>query len=154
VPKRIAAELARSDYEAQRLRGLEGAIGTTAQQHDATPLDVLQTLPGLGKLLRLVLLDAIHAIARCPRVRACVSSCRLVHWAQASAGPRDGTSGPKLGTAHLQGAFSEAAGLVLRTNPAGPQALARFESKPGQGQAFTVLAQARRRPHWGTRGAA
>ena len=56
VPKSIAVDLALIDYNDQRLRDLELAMVTTAKPHDANTLYVLQTVPGLGKILRLVLL--------------------------------------------------------------------------------------------------
>ena len=45
-----------------------------------------------------------------------------------------------MGHAYLTWAFSEAAGLCWRNNPAGQKYLARIEKKPGQGQALTGLA--------------
>src|SRR5262245_2404757 len=98
---------------------------TTAKPHDATTLYVLQTVPGLGQIRSLVLLDAIHDRGRCPRVQACVSYGRLVKGAQEAAGKRYGTSGTKMGNAYLTWAFSEAAVLLLRTNPAGQKYLGR-----------------------------
>ena len=76
-------------------------------------------MPGIGKLLRLVLLYDMHDMDRLPTVQEFVSSCRLVQCAKASAGKRVGTSGKKIGNAHLTWAFSEAAALCLRTNPVG-----------------------------------
>jgi transposase len=76
---------------------------------------------------------------RFPRVPDCVSYCRLGKCAQEAAGKRYGTSGAKLGKASLQWAFSEAAVVFLRTNPAGQKSLARWEKKPGKGKAWTVL---------------
>jgi hypothetical protein len=87
-----------------------------------------------------VLLYEIHDIDRFPRVQDCVSYCRLVKCAKESAGKRYGTSGTKIGNASLTWAFSEAAVLCLRNNPAGPKYLARLENKHGKGQALTVLA--------------
>ena len=81
-------------------------------------------MPGIGKLLSLVLLDDMHDIDRFPTVQDCVSSCRLVKCAKESAGKRLGTSGKKIGNAHLKWAFAEAAALFLRHNPAGQQCLA------------------------------
>ena len=46
------------------------------------------------------------------------SSCRLVKCTKESAGKRYGTWGTKIGNAHLKWAFSEAAVLFLRANPA------------------------------------
>jgi len=80
---------------------------------------VLRTVPGIGKILRLVRRYEIHAIRRFPRVQEFISYCRLVKCATESAGTRDGTSGTKIGHAYLQWAFSEAAVLFRRNNPAG-----------------------------------
>jgi hypothetical protein len=63
-----------------------------------------------------------------------------VKCAKESAGTRDGTSGKKIGNADLKWAFSEAAVLFWRNNPAGQTYLARFEKNHRKGQALTVLA--------------
>jgi len=102
---------------------------------------LLQIVPGIGKILRLVLLYEIHDIQRFPRVQDFVSYCRLVKCANESAGTRYGTSGTKIGNAYLNWAFSEAAVLFLRDNPTGQKYLARLEKKHGTGTALTVLAQ-------------
>ncbi len=93
----------------------------TAKQPDAQPLYRLHSVPGLGTIVRVVLRDEIHAITRVPRVQDCVSSCRLVTCAKASAGTRYGTSGTTIGKASLTWAFSEAAVLCLRNHPPGQQ---------------------------------
>ena len=51
-----------------------------------------------------------------------------------------GTSGNKIGNAHLKWAFSEAATLFLRGNESGQKYLARLEKKHGKGQALSILA--------------
>ena len=125
VQKSIEVDLALIDYYDELLRDLELAIVTTAKQHDANTLYLLQTVPGIGKILSLVLLYEMHDIARFPRVQDFVSYCRLVKCAKESAGKRYGTSGTKIGNAYLKWAFSEAAVLFLRNNPAGQKYLAR-----------------------------
>jgi transposase len=125
VQKSIEVDLALLDYDDQLLRDLELAIGKTAKQPDANTLYVLQTVPGIGKLLSLVLLYEMHDIARFPRVQDFVSYGRLVTCAKASAGKRYGTAGTKIGNASLTWAFSEAAVLFLRNHPAGQTSLAR-----------------------------
>lgn len=140
VPKSIEVDLALIDDDDQLLRDLELAIVTMAKPHEANTLDLLQTIPGVGKILRLVLLYEIHDIARFPRGQDVVSYGRLVTWATESAGKRSGTSGTKIGNAYLTWAFSEAAVLFLRNNPAGQKYLARIEKKHGKGKALTVLA--------------
>lgn len=82
----------------------------------------------------------MHAIVRFPRVQDFVSYCRLVKCTKESAGKRYGTSGAKIGKAYLKWAFSEAAVLFLRNNPAGQKSVARLENKHGKGKALTILA--------------
>jgi transposase len=140
VQKSIEVDLALIGHYDQLLRDVELSILTTAKQHDANTLYLLRTVPGIGEILSLVLLYEIHAIRRVPRVQAFVSYCRLVKCAKESAGKRYGTSGSKIGNAYLTWAFSEAAVLFLRANPAGQKYLARLEKKHGTGKALTVLA--------------
>lgn len=140
VQKSIEVDLALIGHYDDLLRDLELTIVTTAKQHDANTLYLLQTVPGIGKILSLVLLYEIHDVARFPRVQDFVSYGRLVKCAKESAGKRYGTSGTKIGNAYLKWAFSEAAVLFLRNNPAGPKYLARLEKKHGKGKALTVLA--------------
>src|SRR6266581_6041339 len=123
VQKSVEVDLALLDYYDQLLRDLELAIVKTAKQHDANTLYVLQTVPGIGKILSLVLLYEMHDIARFPRVQDFVSYCRLVKCAKESAGKRYGTSSTKLGNASLTWALSEAALLFLRNHPAGHKSL-------------------------------
>src|SRR3989441_3974372 len=61
VQKSIEVDLALSTYYDALLRDVERTIVTTAKHHDAQTLYLLQTVPGIGKILRLVLLYEIHA---------------------------------------------------------------------------------------------
>jgi transposase len=141
VQKSIEVDLALIGYDDPLLTDLELHIVQTAKQHDAQTLYRLQSVPGIGKILSLVLLYEIHAIQRFPRVQDFVSYCRLVKCAKESAGKRYGTAGAKIGNAYLKWAFSEAAVLFLRNHPAGQKYLARLEKKHGTGKALTILAQ-------------
>jgi Transposase IS116/IS110/IS902 family len=140
VHKSLAVARALLPYDEERLRDVALPIVTTATHHDAQTLSLRQTVPGLGQILRLVRLYAIHAMARCPRGQAFASSCRLVKGAKASAGQRSGPSGSQIGHAPLTGAFAAAAGFVLRENPAGQQRWTSLEKKPSTGQALPILA--------------
>jgi transposase len=140
VHKSIEVDLALITYYDELLRDVELTIVKTAKHHDANTLYLLQTVPGIGKILSLVLLYDIHQIDRFPRVQDFASYCRLVKCAKESAGKRSGTSGTKIGNAHLKWAFSEAAVLFLRDNPAGQKFLARLEKKHSKGKALTILA--------------
>src|SRR5215831_18527269 len=141
VQKSMEVDLTLLGYYEPLLRDLELHIVKAAQQHDPNTLYLLQTVPGIGKILSLVLLYEIHDIQRFPRVQDFVSYCRLVKCAKESAGKRYGTSGAKIGNAYLKWAFSEAAVLFLRNHPAGQKYLARLEKKHGTGKALTILAQ-------------
>jgi len=140
VQKSVEVDLALIDHYDRLLSDVELTVVQTAKQHNAQALYRLQSVPGIGKILSLVLLYEIHEITRFPRVQDFVSYCRLVKCAKESAGKRYGTSGKKIGNAYLKWAFSEAAVLFLRNNPQGQKFLARLEKKHGQGKALTILA--------------
>jgi transposase len=141
VQKSMEVDLALIGSYDHLLGDVELHIVKAAKQHNAQTLYLLQTVPGIGKILSLVLLYEIHDIQRFPRVQDFISYCRLVKCAKESAGKRYGTSGTKIGNAYLKWAFSEAAVLFLRDHPAGQKYLARLEKKHGTGKALTVLAQ-------------
>src|ERR671922_663419 len=140
VQKSIEVDLALITYYDELLKDVELTIVKAAKHHDANTLYLLQTVPGIGTILSLVLLYEIYDIHRFPRVQDFVSYCRLVKCARESAGKRYGTSGKNIGNAHLKWAFSEAAVLFLRNNAQGQQFLTRLEKKHGKGKALTILA--------------
>jgi transposase len=140
VHKRIEVDLALISSYDELLRDVELTILNTGKHHDANTLYLLQTVPGIGKILSLVWRYEIHDIHRFPTVQDFVSYGRLVKCAKESAGKRLGTSGTKIGNAHLKWAFSEAAVLFLRDHPAAQKYLARLEKKHDTGKALTVLA--------------
>jgi transposase len=114
VRKSIDVDLALIGYYDNLLRDLERHLVTAAKQDSANAPYWLHIVPGIGKILSLVLLYEIHDIRRFPRVQDVVSHCRLVKCAKESAGKRYGASGTKIGNAYLKWAFSEAAVLFLR----------------------------------------
>jgi transposase len=121
VHKSLAVDLALMGHDDQRRRDVERSILTTAQPHAANTRYLRRTGPGIGEMLSLVRRDDIPNIRRFPRVQECVSYGRLVTCAKASAGKRAGPAGSKMGNAYRTWAFSEAAGLCFRANPAGQQ---------------------------------
>ncbi len=140
VHKSVEVDLTLIDYYARLLRDVELTSGQTAKEHKAQALYRLQSVPGIGKILRLILLYEIHDIHRFPSVQDFVSYCRLVTCAKESAGKRYGTAGATIGNTHLKWAFSEAAVWFLRNNPAAQKYLARLEHNHGKGKAFTLVA--------------
>jgi transposase len=140
VQKSIEVARALIDSYDRLLTDVELALVNTAKAHDAQTFYRLRSSPGGGKILSLVILYEIHDLHRFPRVQEFVSYGRLVKCAKESAGKRYGTSGTKMGHASLKWAFSEAAVLCLRNNPAAQQYLTRLAKKPGTGKALPVLA--------------
>lgn len=130
VQQSIEVDLALIATDDPLLTALELSLVKTTHAHDAQTFYRLRSLPGVGKLLALVLLYEIHTIRRFPRVQAFVSYGRLVTCAKESAGKRYGTSGKNIGNASLTWAFSEAAVLFLRHNPAGQKVPRAPDEKP------------------------
>jgi transposase len=141
VRKSMEVDLALIDQYDKLLGDLELYIVRTAKAHDVQTFSRLQSVPGIGKILALVILYEIHDIVRFPRVQDFISYCRLTKCAKESAGKRYGFSGKKIGNPQLQWAFSEAAVLFLRQNQPGQAYFAKLERKHGKGKALTVLAQ-------------
>ena len=140
VRKSIETNLALLDHYDRLLTDLELYLPRTAKVHDANAFYRLRSVPGIGKILALVILYEIHDIHRFPRVQDFVSYCRLVKCAKESDGKRYGYSGAKIGNAHLKWAFSEAAVLCLRKNPTAQHYVARLAQKHGKPKALTILA--------------
>jgi hypothetical protein len=72
---------------------------------------LLNSVPGIGKIISLVILYEIYDIKRFPTVQNFVSYARLIKCKAESAGKSYGTSGAKIGNAHSVG------GLVLSLFP-------------------------------------
>jgi len=136
----VAFDLKRIGFYDGLLNEIELEIVRHAKQHDPNGVYLLDTVPGVGKILSLVLLYEIHDIGRFPSVQDFASYCRLVKPRKESAGKVYGSSGGKIGNAHLKWAFSEAAVGFLRHNPEGQTYLARLEKKHGKGKALSILA--------------
>ena len=97
-------------------------------------------MPGIGRILTLVILYEIEDIHRFPTVQQFCSYARLVKCSQESAGKTYGYSGKKIGNAYLKWAFSEAAVLFLKGNPKAQQYIERQAQKHGKGKALSILA--------------
>jgi transposase len=138
--KTIAVDVALIDHYDKLLGEVELYLTQSAKAHDVQTFARLQSVPGIGQILALVILYEIQDITRFPRVQDFVSYCRLVKCAKESNGKRLGTSGKKIGNVHLRWAFAEAAVLFLRQSQPGKEYFAKLEHKHGKAKALTVLA--------------
>ena len=140
VQKSIAVDLEMISAYDPLIAQLERSIITTAKHHDPVAYALLQTIPGIGRILGLIILYEIENINRFPTVQDFVSYCRLVKCTKESNGKKYGSSGKKIGNAHLKWAFSEAAALFLKDNKPGKRYLDRLTNKYGKAKALSILA--------------
>ena len=78
VRKAIAVDVSLIDHYDQLLGEVELYFTRSAKAHDVQTFARLQSVPGIGQILALVMLYEIHDIRRFPRVPDFVSYCRLV----------------------------------------------------------------------------
>ena len=140
VRRSIELDLALIAHYDTLLKTLEQELALMAKAHDAFAYHLLRSIPGVGRILTLVLLYEIDDVHRFPRVQEFLSYARLVKPQKSSAGKNHGHSGKKIGNVHLKWAFSEAAVLFLRRNPEGQRYVERLSKKHGKGKALSILA--------------
>jgi transposase len=135
----VGADLKLIDAFDEQITDIERVVLKTAKVDDPVTLELLRTIPGIGKILSLVMLYEIDQAERFPEVGNFLSYSRLVRCAHESAGKKKGSGGKKIGNAHLKWAFSEAACLMLRAWPDAKKWLQRQERKRGKKKALSVL---------------
>jgi transposase len=135
----IRADLKLIDAFDAQIDEVERVVLKTAKVDDPVTLAFLRTIPGIGKILSLVMLYEIDKAERFPEAGNFLSYARLVRCVHESAGKKKGTGGKKIGNAHLKWAFSEAACLMLRALPDAKKWLQRQERKRGKRKALSVL---------------
>ena len=140
VQKMIATDLDVITAYDPIIAKMERDIIATANHHDPVAYALLKSIPGIDRILGLVILYEIENINRFPSVQDFVSYSRLVKSAKESNGKKYGSSGKKIGNAHLKWAFSEAAALFLKGNDPGKKYLDRLTNKHGKGKALSILA--------------
>ena len=122
-----------------RLTKLETQLSKSAKIHNAGDYYRLRSIPGIGKILGLILLYEIHDIARFESVGQFLSYCRLVRCKKESAGKCKGTGGHKFGNAHLKWAFSEATTLLMRESDRAKRFVERKTKKHKKAKAMSML---------------
>jgi transposase len=140
VQKTIEVDVSLIDHYDQLLGEVELYLTRSAKTHDVQTFSRLQSVPGIGQILALVILYEIQDITRFPRVQDFVSYCRLVKCAKESHGKRLGTAGKKIGNVHLRWAFAAAAVLFIRQRQPGKAYFTTLEHQHGKAKALTVLA--------------
>ncbi len=137
----VEADLQMIGHYDQLLKQLESNLLRQAKRQDPQACFLLQTIPGVGKILSLVMLYELHTVDRFASVGDFLSYARLVTPKHTSDGKVTGHSGAKIGNPHLKWAFSEAVLMMLRHCEAAQRFLARKEKKHGKARAMTMLAR-------------
>jgi transposase len=140
VRKSIEVNLRLLDSLDDLIGDVELYLERTVKVDDADTFYRLRSIPGVGKILALVLLYEIHDIDRFVSAGAFLSYARLIRPLKTSAGKVKGGGGAKIGNAHLKWAFSEAACLLVRESDQAKRFLARKEKKHGKPKALGILA--------------
>ncbi|GEM_PF-1174552 len=102
VQRNIDLDLAIVDCYQHELKKLEWHLEQQAKLHDPASLNVLKTIPGVGRILALTILYEVGDIQRFESVQKFASYARLVKCKAESAGKVYGTQGNKIGNAQLK----------------------------------------------------
>jgi transposase len=140
VRRMIEIDLALIDHYDALLGDVELYLTRTAKVDDPDAFHRLRSVPGVGKILALVLLYEIHDVGRFAEVGNFLSYARLVRCAHESGGKKLGSGGKKIGNPHLRWAFAEAACLFVRQSETAKKWVQRQEKKRGKGKALGILA--------------
>ena len=141
VSKSIQADIEVLDALHQVLLKVEKAVLDQARDHDPLALQLIGTVPGIGKILSLVILYEIQDISRFSAAGNFISYSRLVKCARESSGKKSGARNSKIGNVHLKWAFSEAAVTFLRNNEPAQRYHHKLVSKYGKAKALSIIAQ-------------
>jgi hypothetical protein len=89
----------------KQILAIERQINAHVPDHDPVAVHLLRTIPGVGKILALVIFYEIHDINRFPRVGNFISYARLVKCTHESAGKRKTGKNSKIGNVRLKWAL-------------------------------------------------
>jgi transposase len=140
IQQNIELDLRLIETYDKELASVEWFILKNARSHDYQSYMLLKSVPGIGDIISMVILYEIHDINRFATVQDFASYARLVKCKSESGGKTYGTSGSKIGNAHLKWAFSEAAVIFLRDNPPAKKYVEKLARRHNKGKALSILA--------------
>ena len=141
VRSSIEADIAVLDRLHEVLLNVERTVLAQAREADPVALTLLRSIPGVGKIISLVILYEMEDVNRFAKVGNFISYARLVKCSRESAGKNSGARNSKIGNAHLKWAFSEAAVLFLKDHQAAKDWHDKLVSRYGKGKALSIIAQ-------------
>jgi len=126
-------------YDVQILK-LEEEILKQVKCHAGNYYTLLNTVPGIGRILAMTIIYEMDTVERFPSVGEFLSYSRLVKGSVASAGKFKGLTGGKMGNAYLRWAFGEAAVLGKHHHPLLAPYADRLIAKHGKFKGNAILA--------------
>jgi len=140
VQKSISMDLELIKEYDTLFRDIEHFLTQHAKEHESQQLFLLQTIPGVGKILALVILYEIENINRFDRVQNFCSYARLIKPLKESGGKtKSGGSNRKMGNAYLKWAFGEATLLLIRELPEVKELHGKLKNKHGKARALAII---------------
>lgn len=140
VRESAGTDLALMDHYTPLIAELEKTVFTAAREAYPRECVILQSIPGVGKIIALTILLEVGDISRFQTRQAFCSYCRLVNPRAESAGKSYGTQGRKEGNPYLKWAFSEATICSTLHSDRMKKSLQRMERKHGPGKAKSIFA--------------
>jgi transposase len=139
VRKSIELDLHLLGHYDNLLTDVELYLTHHARQYRPNDLYLLRSIPGVGKILSLVMLYEIHDISRFERVQNFSSYARLIKPQKESAGKVKGSGNRKMGNAYLKWAFSEATILLIREKQEIKDYHLKLKNKHGKARALAII---------------
>jgi len=137
----IEADIEVLDRLHEVLLRTERTVLAEAREADPVALQLLQSIPGVGKILSLPILYEMEDVKRFEKVGNFISYARLVKCSRESAGKKSGARNSKIGNAHLKWAFSEAAVLFLKDHQGAKDWHEKLVGRYGKAKALSIIAQ-------------
>lgn len=122
-----------------KIKQLENTIRKQALTYDRDYLNILQSIPGLGDILSLIILYEIDDINRFPSAQKFCSYSRLVRGSYESAGKRLGQGKAKIGNPWLKYAIADIIIHAERTSPYIAQFYQRLKQRNGDKRAKSIM---------------
>jgi len=122
------------------INNIESKVLKEIRTKQPKEMNIIKSVPGIGKILSLVMVLEIGDIRRFESVQKFASYCRLVKCAHESAGKRVSYGNSKIGNPYLKWAFSEAACVLIAKSDKAKKFKQRAEKKHGKAKAMTLLA--------------
>ena len=149
IPKRFGNELLKLSMEVDlavtdqldlQIEKMEQAIVKHTKLTASAEFNILKSVPGIGKILALIIIYEVDDISRFPTVGEFCSYSRLTPSGTESAGKTVGKQGRKMGNQYLKWAFSQAVVTAKRGDSPLKTYIDRLTAKEGKMKANKTIA--------------